>query len=694
MAWERPKTGAGWLIPLYLGLLGGLLFPSNLWGQGSSGDSLARQEEAAIRAAVAHVADSVVQIRTIGGMTEVDHTLLADGPTTGVIISADGWIVSSSFNFIQQPTSILVTMPSGEQLPAELVAKDHSRLLAMLKVEGASDLPVPEFVPPEEGRVGQWAIAVGRTFRVERPNISVGIVSAVDRMFGKVLQTDADVSVANYGGPLIDIRGRVLGIIVPMAPQTTSEVAGAEWYDSGIGFAAPLAGFEAPLERMKRGDDLYAGKLGIGLEGNRPHEMPAELAVAMPNSPAGRVGLKKGDRIVAIDGEPIHTQTDLRFALGPRYGGEEVRVTVQRDDEQLERDILLTGELEPFRHAFLGIVPQRGGKTVDSQSEVEDVESDDAETENRESDSSEKGVAVRMVFDGSPAADAGIQVGDIITKIDQTRIHETGDAIMAMNAVWPGAEVVVAIERDGERFEQSIRAAQMPTTIPSELAADDEPVENHAANDDNEQAGEIRDLKLAEFPQGCRVYVPASTIASRPLSVLLWIHAPGEPPDDDLFERWQAICDRDNLLLVAPTSSDPSRWERTELEYLRRLTERVTQQFRIDPNRVVVAGRGGGGTMAWYLGLAGRDLFTGVATWSSSLPRTIRVPDNAPSQRLAILAGLPADSRRLAQMRIGLQKLADAGYSVAKLSQSDTDGALSDDEREELARWIDSLDRF
>jgi S1-C subfamily serine protease len=94
-----------------------------------SSDSLSEQEEAAIRAAVARVDDSVVQIRTIGGLEEVDRTLMPDGPTTGVLISSDGWIISSAFNFAQPPASILVTLASGEQLPATLVAKDHRRML-------------------------------------------------------------------------------------------------------------------------------------------------------------------------------------------------------------------------------------------------------------------------------------------------------------------------------------------------------------------------------------------------------------------------------------------------------------------------------------------------------------------------------------------------------------------------------------
>ena len=118
--------------------------------------------------------------------------------------------------------------------------------------------------------------------------MSVGIVSALGRMFGKVIQTDADVSTANYGGPLVDIRGRVLGVIVPMAPQAASEVAGAEWYDSGIGFAVPLAPLAERIERMKKGEDQRAGILGIGMAAKNPHSSPAELAAVRPDSPAGK----------------------------------------------------------------------------------------------------------------------------------------------------------------------------------------------------------------------------------------------------------------------------------------------------------------------------------------------------------------------------------------------------------------------
>ena len=649
--------------------------------------SLAAEEEATIRAAVARVADSVVQIRTIGGLDEVDRTLLPDGPTTGFVISADGWIVSSAFSFVQQPASILVTFASGEQAPAELIAKDHSRLLVLLKAQGVSGLAVPELVPTDEIRVGEWAVAVGRTFRADRPNISVGIVSALDRMFGKVIQTDAGVSTANYGGPLIDIRGRVLGVVVPIAPQSASEVAGAEWYDSGIGFAVPLASLSTSLERMKGGKEQYAGVMGIGLAADNPHGSPALLATVLASSPAGKAGFKKGDKITEIDGRPIRTQTDLRFALGPRYAGDKVRVVAARGDERLERTIELVGELEPFRHAFLGILPMRA--EVDAKPEPEKS----AEAEKTEK-AAATGVEVRLVYPGSPAAAAGIQAGDRVVSIDGAEIGSLKVAIDTMNNVLPGAKVAVRVLRGDKPIDASLVAGRLPTNVLSDLppayAAPLAPTKQDAAK----PALELHDLKLAEFPETCRVYVPPSHTAGRAAGVLLWLHAPGEQPSDELFREWQPICDRDGLILVAPTSTDASRWERTEIEYLRRLSERVLAEYQVDRRRIVVYGKDGGGAMAYLLGLVSRDLFTGVATSAATLPRTVDPPNAEPTARLAVFAGLPAVEERLAQFRLGLKKLSDAGYPVTAITIADRNGRLADDERQQLARWIDTLDRF
>ena len=110
-----------------------------------------------------------------------------------------------------------VTMPSGKQL--------HRARRAAARTKS----------PSANGR-SPWAARS----TAHKPNISVGIVSAVNRIWGKAIQTDAKISPTNYGGPLVDIAGRVLGVLVPLSPMATDELAGVEWYDSGIGFAVPL----------------------------------------------------------------------------------------------------------------------------------------------------------------------------------------------------------------------------------------------------------------------------------------------------------------------------------------------------------------------------------------------------------------------------------------------------------------------
>ena len=685
-------------------------------------DSLAVREEAAFKAAVEQVAPSVVQIRTIGGLEMAERTLLPDGPTTGLVISPDGYIVSSAFNFVHRPASILVTLDSGKQSPAELIATDHSRMLVLLRATAVADLPVAKFAPVEETRPGQWAVAVGRTFRSDRTNISVGIISAVNRMFGKVIQTDADVSTANYGGPLVDIRGRVLGILVPMAPQGSSEVAGVEWYDSGIGFAVPLAPLAERIERMKKGDDQHAGLLGIGMAAKNPHSSAAVLAVVRPDAPAGQAGFKKGDRIVELNGKPIQTQNDLRFALGPLYGGDSVHVVAKRDDEQIERTVSLAGELPAFRHAFLGILPMRpaieapanddadAADDADRDAKLDGKSEQDQPKEKAEAEEQSapaltdanatppqaQGIAVRMVYADSPAAQAGVVAGDRVVRIADTNIDSIASGVQAMSSLAPGTELTLRVMRAGEPIDLKITATRLPTNVPDNLppameaAADVEAGGSPAAA----TAGETRELRLPEFPNPCHVYVPASHAAGQRQAALLWLHAPGEANSDEIIRQWQAICDRDNILLVAPTTTNNQRWERTDLQYLRRLMERVVADYKTDPNRVVVCGQEGGGAMAWMMGLASRDLFRGVAALAAPLPRQIRVPPNEPTQRLAIFAGIPSNKDSAAQIAYGLEKATDAGYNVTTLTTLDATGKLSDKERDELARWIDTLDRF
>jgi serine protease Do len=655
---------------------------------------LGAREEAALKAAAESVAPCVVQIRTIGGLDSVDGTVLADGPTTGLVISPDGYIISSAFNFAQQPASILVTFAAGKQTPAELVATDHSRMLVLLKANGVTDLPVPTMAPLAEIRPGQWAITVGRTFRADKTNVTVGIISALGRMFGKALQTDADVSLANYGGPLVDIRGRVLGVIVPMAPQQgASDVAGAEWYDSGIGFAVPLAGLTARIDKMKKGEDQRPGLLGIGMPPKNSHSSPAELAAVRPDAPAGQAGFKKSDRIVELNGKSIKTQIDLRFALGTAYGGDEVRVVAMRGKERIERTVKLAGELPPFRHAFLGLLPMRPAAEPRAAADKPDKPKETTPTDTKKTEPVGKGIAVRMVYDSSPAKDAGIQVGDIITSINDSKVDSIDEAIASANSLAPGNKVNVKLTRGGQPKELAVTAARLPTNVPATLPA--AYVASPSPTDPTKAAGgEMRDLKLPEFPNKCRIYVPASHEAGQSQAALFWLAAPTDAKPDDVIGQWQTICDRDGIMLIVPSAAGKDQWERPELEYLRRLSEHVVTQYKIDPHRMVIYGQAKGGAIAWPLALSSRVLFRGVATSATPLPRPLRVPPNEPSQRIAIFAALPANKESASPISSGLRKFADAGYNIATITTISATGQLSDDERNQLARWIDTLDRF
>lgn len=249
----------------------------------------------------------------------------AQGRSAGITISKDGWILVSRFALNYDPTSILVTIPGGKTLTAQRKGEDTSRNIALLKVD-AQDLPVAEFVQPKDVRVGQWSFALGRTFGVDEPTVHIGIVSALRRQFGRALQIDAYTSPANYGGAVIDIQGRVLGIAVPLSPAGRD--AGVEWYDSGIGFAATIADIPDLIERMKNGEVLHRGWLGVGLENS--HLGPgAKLSNTPKDGVAAKAGLRKGDIILEIDGVKVLNGPHLQMLIGGRMGGDPVGLKVK-----------------------------------------------------------------------------------------------------------------------------------------------------------------------------------------------------------------------------------------------------------------------------------------------------------------------------------------------------------------------------
>lgn len=309
----------------------------------------------AFRAAVARVLPSVVTIESFGGVTSGKRirgiSKPGDGPTTGVIISSDGYIITSTFNFIRRPPVITVILHDGTRRVAKLLGRDETRKVCLLKIDAESDLPVPTFLPRSEVKVGQWAISVGVGYGGSDPAISAGIISAKNRISGRAIQTDANISPANYGGPLVDIEGRVIGICVPLNPKSSSAGSGVEWYDSGIGFAIPLADADKILTAMKAGQTIRPASLGVQVKPAGAQGGGAEVTKVQAGSAAAKAGLKPGDRILSIGGEKILDVAHLRSVIGRHIAGERIKVVFKRGEMEQEIEATLGVPVAPKKPA-------------------------------------------------------------------------------------------------------------------------------------------------------------------------------------------------------------------------------------------------------------------------------------------------------------------------------------------------------
>jgi len=623
---------------------------------------LEERHDQAFQAAVARAAPAVVRIETVGGLERVSDVLFGTGPTTGLIVDPKGYIVSSAFNFSNKPTSILVRMPDGSRKPAQLVATDHNRMIVLLKVDVDKPLPVAETVAEKEIRVGQWAIAVGRTFDSDKPNLSVGVVSARERIWGKAIQTDAKVSPNNYGGPLLDIRGRVMGVLVPLSPQAGSEVAGVEWYDSGIGFAIPIESILQALPRLMKGEDLKPGVAGINLAGNL-YLGDAVLGPVQANSPAAEAGLKAGDKVVEIDGRPVARAADVKMAISRRYAGDKVSLVIDRKGQRISVDLVLVDKLEPFQHAFLGVLPMRDGPR--------------------------NGTRVRFVFPESPAAKAGLKTGDIILGAAGKPLKGADELREELGALKVGTRVELQIRRNGRDLSVAAELAALPDQLPAEDFPPARKPQDVSAG--RPAVGKIT-FRVPEVAGETTAYVPESYDPAVSYGVCVWIHGAGGFDEQQLFELWQPICDRYDLIFIAPKSADPQRWTPMDLNLVGKLCEQLAETYNVSSARFAVCGYREGSGMAWNAAQRLNDRVR-AAILIEGLPMG-PAPEVDPLHRFAALvvsAGKAGQNRPLEQAISALRsrKIPTATWTLGEQSR-----ALTADDCRVLARWIDSLDRI
>ncbi len=368
------------------------------------------------------------------------------GAGSGFIIHQDGWVLTNN-HVIENAVRIQVKLHNDHTYNAKVVGADPRTDVALLKIEPNERLSIAPLGNSKSLEIGEWVIAIGNPFGLNH-TVTAGIVSAKGRqdvqpngrqLYANFIQTDASINPGNSGGPLINIRGEVIGI------NTAINSAG-----QGIGFAIPIAMIKVLLPQLRQGQ-VRRSWLGVMIQGvtpelartlgmRQPHG--ALVAELVPKGPAARAGIQAGDVITRFDNRPVKNSKDLPWLASTAGIGKAVNVTVFRDGRQKRLEVTmgtLPGQPGKAKPRFKTSVPkeqlkkgaepggygmrveQRGGKIV-----------------------------VTAVKPRGPAAEAGVQEGDVIVKISNKSVTSAGQFESLAEGVERGRVVMLLVQR-GDR---------------------------------------------------------------------------------------------------------------------------------------------------------------------------------------------------------------------------------------------------
>ncbi|MDR2169603.1 MAG: S1C family serine protease [Planctomycetaceae bacterium] len=281
----------------------------------------------------------LVRIDTIGGFEKVGNEFANDGTSTGFLLDKEGYILTSAFNFLHEPTSILIRFHNGTKKVARRIAVDHNRMLTLLKVDGldANFLPPekPEFRKLNDIKIAEPVVVIAVALAANEPNITRGIISGKNRIWKKAIQTDAAIGPNNYGGVIVGFDGKVFAIAAPLSMTSNELAAGSDTYDAGVGLAIPFEDINKNiLDKLKKGKDLHPAFIGTAFKENQIFVGEPVLNAVMPKSPAEKAGLKKDDKIIKINNDKIETALEYEMNIKSRYAGEILELTYLRNGKE------------------------------------------------------------------------------------------------------------------------------------------------------------------------------------------------------------------------------------------------------------------------------------------------------------------------------------------------------------------------
>src|SRR5437870_6534133 len=262
---------------------------------------------------------------------------------SGVLVDPKGYILTNN-HVIENAQDIIVRLSDQRKFTAKLVGRDPKTDIAVLKVDAPRPLPAAELGDSDHLRVGQWAIAIGNPFGLDR-TVTVGIISATARtrvgvtQYDNFIQTDASINPGNSGGPLLNIDGKVIGI-------NTAIVAAGQ----GIGFSIPINQARDVMQQLITRGRVVRGWLGIAIQdvtdqlsgsfGVKERE-GVLVAEVMKGSPAEAAGLRAGDVVVELSGAQIKEVPDLQRRIAAVKPGQTMKLTVIRE----KKPVAVTAQL-------------------------------------------------------------------------------------------------------------------------------------------------------------------------------------------------------------------------------------------------------------------------------------------------------------------------------------------------------------
>jgi Do/DeqQ family serine protease len=375
---------------------------------------------------------------------------------SGVIVDARGYILTNN-HVVENADSVEVRLSDDRKFPAVIVGRDPKTDLAVLKVDAPEgSLPAAVLGDSDKLRIGQWAIAIGNPFGLDR-TVTVGIVSAKGRTrvgvatYEAFIQTDASINPGNSGGPLLDIEGRVIGI-------NTAIVSSGQ----GIGFSIPINMAKDIMGQLITRGRVVRGWLGIAIQDLTPElaagfGVPATSGVlvsdVMKDSPAEAGGLKAGDIITRFGDTAIKDVTDLQKRVAAVEPGRPAPVVVIRDKASTPLTIKI-GE-QPGEQVAAAPAPREEtlGLTVEPLT---------PETVARFKLTARAGVLVTDVAPGSSGEQAGIRPGDAILEVNRKPVTSVEAFRRLIAAAKPAEPMPVYLQRGGGRNEYVVLTVPEP----------------------------------------------------------------------------------------------------------------------------------------------------------------------------------------------------------------------------------------